>query len=283
MSTMRGKPKLFSTFGRSDKVQWLSAVKTLHVGMLILYFCRYFLSDAKCGLTPSRIQRYRGVLCHSSTTSFWIAEDKLCKLHVPIPALENGTIAVQTMERIARKRVSMSVAIHPASLWTHLIFAAIAKAKGRAIQLDSGPDLREELRTWLSVSSTSQEGPWYKARRLESRATVAVSDASSNQWGGVVPMSWGECPASGGFAHEWLLRHINGKYMFALLETLTECCRRHPGELRRAQLDIDVNNRSVVDLRWRSHHRCTHAMLVKRFELQVTGFLTVAALGADSR
>ena len=58
------------------------------------------------------------------------------------------------------KCVSMSVAIHPASLWTHFMFAAIAKAKGRAIQLGSGPDLREELRTWLSLQFTSRDRQW---------------------------------------------------------------------------------------------------------------------------
>ena len=96
----------------------------------------------------------------------------------------------------------MSVAIHPASLWTHVMFAAIAKTKGRAIQLNSRPDLREELRTWLSLSSTSQKGPWYEACHFESQATVAAPDASSNQWGGVVAVPWGKFSASGGFPHE---------------------------------------------------------------------------------
>ena len=100
------------------------------------------------------------------------------------------------------KCVSMSVAIHPASLWTHVMFAAIAKTKGRAIQLNSRPNLREELRTWLSLSSTSQKGPWYEARHFESQATVAAPDASSNQWGGVVAVPWGKFSASGGFPHE---------------------------------------------------------------------------------
>ena len=275
-----------STFGRYDKVQWLSAAEALHIGMLVSYFCGNFLSDTKCDLNPSRIQRYLGVLCDSSTTSFRIPVDKLRKLHVLISAaLENRTITDQTMEKIEGKYVSMSVAIRPASLWTHFMFAAIAKAKGRAIQLDSRPELPEELRTWLSLSSTSQEGPWYKARHFESQATVAASDGSWNQWGGVASTPWGEFSAGGGFPHEWLPRQINGKEMFALLEVLTECCRRHLGELRRAQLVTDIDNRSGVDAfnRGRPRNPNTHAMLVKLFELQVTGFLAVAARGADSR
>ena len=62
--------------------------------------------------------------------------------------------------KIGGKCVSMSVTIRPASLWTHFMFAAIAKAKGRAIQLGSGPDLREELRTWLSLQFTSRDRQW---------------------------------------------------------------------------------------------------------------------------
>ena len=84
-------------------------------------------------------------------------------------------------------------------------------------------------------------------------------------------MPWGEFSAGGGFPHEWLPPHINGKEMFALLEVLAECCRGHPEELRRAQLVMDVDNRSVVDAfkKGRSRNPTTHAMLEKLFELQV--------------
>ena len=83
-------------------------------------------------------------------------------------------------------------------------------------------------------------------------------------------MPGGEFSAGGGFPHDWLPQHINGKEMFALLEVLKECCRRHPGELIRAQLVMD--NRSVVDTfkMGRSRNPTTHATLIKLFELQVT-------------
>ena len=262
----------FSTFGRSDKVQWLSAAEALHVGMLVSYFCDYFLSDTKCDLKPSRIQRYLGILRDSSTTCFRIPDDKLRKLHTLISSeLENGTIPVRVMEKIAGKCASMSVPIRPASARTHFMFAAIAKAEGRAIQRDSTPDLRAELRAWLSLSSTSQEGPWYKARHFASRVTLAASDASSNQWDGVVSMPWGRFSAGGGFPHEWLPHPINDRELFALLEMLMECRRRHPGGLSRAQLVMDVYNRSVIEAfrKGRSRNSITHAMHVKLFELQV--------------
>ena len=136
---------------------------------------------------------------------------------------------------------------NPPGVWTHHFFAAIAKAKGREIELCKTPDLRAELGIWLDLSATSQEGPWYKPRHFAPQIAVAASDASSNQWGCVVSMAGGEFSASGGFPCEWLPCHIDAKEMFALLDVLTECCRAHLGRLRRAQLVMDVGNRSVVD------------------------------------
>lgn len=85
-------------------------------------------------------------------------------------------------------------------------------------------------------------------------------------------MPWGEFSAGGGFPREWLTCHINGKGMLTLIEVLIECCRRYPGELRRAQLVMDIDNLSMVDAfkKGRSRNPDSHAMLVKLFELQVT-------------
>ena len=69
------------------------------------------------------------------------------------------------LEKIAGKCVSMPVAIRPASLCTHYMLAAIAKANGWEIHLSSKPDLCTELNIWRSLSATAQEGPWYKPRQ----------------------------------------------------------------------------------------------------------------------
>ena len=120
-------------------------------------------------------QRYLGILCGSSTTSFRVPEDKLQKLHALIQAvLEQGSLTVQMLEKIADKRVSTSVAIRPASLWTHHMFAAIAKANGREIHLSNKPDLCAEINIWRSLSATAQESPRYKPRHYASRVTVAA-------------------------------------------------------------------------------------------------------------
>ena len=83
----------------------------------------------------------------------------------------------------------------------------------------------------------------------------------------------GQFSAGGGFPHDWLPRAINGKEMFALLEVLEQCCRVHPGELRRAQV-----------LMGRSINSITHKMLKRLFELQAEqGFwLALPQVGAVS-
>lgn len=129
-------------------MQWVFAVEAIHVGMLVLYFCGYLLSDTKCDLKASKMQRYLGILRDSGTALLRIVEDRLRTLHALIlAALGNGTLTAWMLEDIAGTCVSTSSAIYPASLCTHFEFAAIEKTKGRTIQLDNKPDLCVELKT----------------------------------------------------------------------------------------------------------------------------------------
>lgn len=261
-----------ATFGAPDHIQWRAAANALHLGILVSFLCGYFLSDTKCDLNPSQQQRYLGIICDSRTASFRVPQDKLDKLHTLITAaLTSGSLTTRTLEKIAGKCVSMSVAIRPASLWTHYMFAAIKNAKGTSIQLANKPDLRAELRKWLELSSTSQEGPWFKARHYHLELTRASSDASSNQYGGVVSLPQETFEVGGGFPRQWLSRPINGKETFALLEVLTECCRSRPGALHRAQVLMEVDNSATVAAfrKGRSSNPINHALLVRLFELQV--------------
>lgn len=60
------------TFGGPRKVQWLAPAEALHLGIIVSYLCGYFLSDTKCELNPSQVQKYLGIICDSSTASFRI-------------------------------------------------------------------------------------------------------------------------------------------------------------------------------------------------------------------
>ena len=59
--------------------------------------------------------------------------------------------------------------------------------------------------------------------------------------------------------------------MYGLYHLLRQFCTRHPDELGRAQVLIDVDNQSVVGVfnRGRTRNRKTDALLVQLFELQV--------------
>lgn len=115
------------------------------------------------------------------------------------------------------------------------------------------------------------EGPLSKAHHFATEVALAASDASSNQWGGVVAMPEGEFSAGGGFPHSWLPAYIYCKDTFALAEVLTLCCGKHPGGVRRVQLSMDVDSSSVVDAFSKGCPRnpVTHKLLVKLFDLQV--------------
>ena len=99
--------------------------------------------------------------------------------------------------------------------------------------------------------------------------TQASSDASSNQYGGVASLPRGQFSVGSDFSHEWLPRAINDKKMFAPLEVLEQCCRVHPGELRRAQVLMDVDNSATVAVfnKGRSSNPTTQKMLLRLFEL----------------
>ena len=91
------------------------------------------------------------------------------------------------------KFTSKHVRRHPARvpldpLHTYM-FSAISGAKGSTVSLrPSHPDLCAELKVWLSLSATPQEGPWHQARHYEVKLTTASSDASTIQYGGMVSL-----------------------------------------------------------------------------------------------
>ena len=271
-----------STYGQPEREQWLAAADAIHLAMLVSFQCGYFLSVKKCDLRPTRVQRYLGMLCDSETATFRVPEDKLEKLQLLLrTALDEGGLSFRTLERIAGKCMSLTVAVRPASLWTHAMFAVLSKLeKTGTSRIDlashAHADLLGEFKQWMTITSTSQEGPWQRARHFTAVLTCGATDASSTGWGGVVNASSGPFRAGGVFPQNWLSRHINSKEMYALYHVLRQFCTRYPEALRRAQVLIDVDNQSVVGAfkRGRAKDPVTHALLVQLFDIQVEyGFL----------
>ena len=114
--------------------------------------------------------------------------------------------------------------------------------------------------------------------RATSRLPSPAGHRTRHPWGGGgswrcfrVPLRLG-----GVFPREWLNMHISKKDMFALYHLLWRFYTRQTETLRRAQVLIDVDNKSVVGAfkRGRARDHETHALLVQLFELQVEyGFM----------
>lgn len=87
--------------------------------------------------------------------------------------------------------MSLTVAIRPASLLTHAIFAGMSTLdKSDVSRIDlttySYADLLRELQQWTRITSISHEGPCQRARHFTASLTDGATEASSISWGGVV-------------------------------------------------------------------------------------------------
>ena len=63
-------------------------------------------------------------------------------------------------------------------------------------------ELRGKFCPWISVSSTSHEGPWQKVRHFTAALAGGATDASSTAWGGVVNVAVKTLRAGGVFPED---------------------------------------------------------------------------------
>lgn len=101
-----------------------------------------------------------------------------------LEALAVGELSFRTLQRVAGKCMSMTVAIHPASPWTQAMFAALVALETSGMPVidlfkQSYADIVGEMPQWLGLTATSHEGPWQKARHFSAAITHGTSDASS--------------------------------------------------------------------------------------------------------
>ena len=266
-----------ATHGGGDRAQWLAICQATHIAILVSFLCGFFLSAKKCDWRPTRIQKYLGILCDSETATFRVPQEKLDVVHTLLTeALESRVISFRTLQRVAGKVMSMTIAIRPASLYTQAMFAALAileKTTQRELDLslDSNANLVGEMKQWVNISTTTHEGPWQLAQHFAAALTKGASDASSVAWGGVVYTAGEPFEARGVFPQQWLSKHINQKETYALYHLLLQFCERYPEGLRRAQVLIDVDNQSVVGAfnRGRAKNRDVHDLLIDMFDLQI--------------
>ena len=169
-------------------------------------------------------------------------EDKLRKLEAILrDAINSRSISFSQLEKLAGECTSMSVAVPPASRYTHHMYCQIAAFKrsgGRnnlsSIVVSECSGLRFEMERWLEVRSRLNGAPWYDATRHV--LTIAeATDASSQAWGGLIRGSFSAFSvfkAACDFPAAWHNAHINVKGTFTLHDVLKLATTTHPGCLK---------------------------------------------------
>ena len=112
--------------------------------------------------------------------------------------------------------MSMTVAIRPASLWTHVMLTALSeleKSGLRRVDLSKVEfgELRGEFRRWISTSSTSHEGPVAKGPPLYGGSRRRRYGRIFHRVGGRSQRGGSTVSCGGRLPEDWLTRHINSK------------------------------------------------------------------------
>ena len=178
----------WATRGLSPTGQKNAARETVALALTIFYRCGYFMAFPKFSLEPSTDLVFLVVGCDTAQRRFYVPEYKLRKLEAILRnIIDNRSISFSQLEKLAGKYTSISVAVPPASLYTHHMYRQIAAFKrpgGRknlsSIAVSKRSGLGFEMERWLEVRSRLNGAPWYDVTRhvlTISGATDALSQA----------------------------------------------------------------------------------------------------------
>ena len=223
MTNPRAKRGLNSTDQKN------AASEAVALALTIFYRCGYFMAFPKCSLEPTTDLVFLGVGCDTAQRRFYVPEDKLRKLETILrDAIDSRSISFSQLEKLAGKCTSMSVAVPPASLYTHHMYRQIASFKRAgsrknlsSIAVSKRSGLWFETEKWLEVRSRLNGAHWYDATRHVLTISGAT-DASSQAWGGLIRGPFGAFSvfkAAADFLAAWHNAHINVKETFALNNT----------------------------------------------------------------
>ena len=276
-----------ATKTQSPAQQREAAREVPSLALTVFYQCGYFMSIIKCVLEPTTRLVFLGIICDTEARRFEVPEGKLLKLEVILTAaITSGWISFVDLERLAGKCTSMSVAVPPASLYTHHMYKHIAKfrrtggrVKAAMIAVQKSRGLSDELHTWREVRHRMNGASWYDATHHSIKLTGAT-DASSSGWGGIVRgpfKSFSVFKASADFPAEWIDVHISVKETFALHEVLRLLVAQHPDHLRGTTLVVDVDNTTMFHAfrKGRAKNEQMHDLIKSLFWLQVDSDFTI--------
>lgn len=272
-----------STRDEPTSVQLHAAHVAGYLVMSVFYKAGYFMSIAKCELDPTTSIIFLGVRSDSTEQRFTIPDEKLAKLELLITtAVTQKKISFPTLEKVAGKCTSMSVACPAALLYTHFMYKEIGnfqrkckvhrgRGKNFDIPITANSGLRFEFDKWLEVRASMNGAPWHKAlhQRLEIRG---ASDASKTGWGGLV-----RCPgfdvfrAAGDFPTPFVSLHINVQEAYALQQLLELFCEDRPEQVQGTTVLVDVDSDVLFHAmrRGRAKDDVMHQIVTDLFWLQV--------------
>ena len=156
---------------------------------LVAYFLinlGYFLGVSKSILEPRKVVPYLGFLSDSSLQVFHLIPAKREKFIALVrQALSCSRVSVKTLQRLAGKCVSFTLAVLGAILFTREMNNAIAKGLRSGEQVQVYDALRNEIAHWLFLEKWDDPLPWRDERHF--RVTLAT-DASGLGWGGSISL-----------------------------------------------------------------------------------------------
>ena len=155
------------------------------LALMIFYRCGYFMAFPQCSLEPTTDLVFLGAGCDTAKRRFYVPEDKLRKLEATLrDAIDSRNISFSQLEKLAGTCASISVAIPPASLYTHHRYRQISvfkRSRGRknlpSIAVSERSGLGFKMKIWLEMRTRLNGAPLYDARH--GLAISGATDASS--------------------------------------------------------------------------------------------------------
>lgn len=160
------------------------AISALFMVNLTLISLGYFLALDKCVLEPRQNVPYLGFICDSCKQAFTLIPSKKAKfLALVQDILKGNSVALVTLQKLAGKCNSTSLAVPGARLFTNEMNLAISKGCHTSRPIKLSPSLRAEIAHWLFMESWEGHLPWLSERHSHIQL---CSDASSFGWGGIL-------------------------------------------------------------------------------------------------
>ena len=199
----------------------------------------YFLGLSKSVLEPRTIVPYLGFLSDSSLPVFHLIPAKREKFVALVrQVLSCSRVSVKTLQKLAGKCVSFSLAVPGAILFTREMNNAIAKGLRSGKQVQIHDALRDEIAHWLFLENWDDPLPWRDERQFR---VALATDASSSGWGGSVSL-----PNCVDISDYWMSAEqgydIATKEALALNKVLLSLS----DALRTAWVDAHVDNQAVI-------------------------------------